>query len=236
MFWNQIISNSCPPRNDIVCKEETPVPIKELEKPEYLSEPIVDKEENICENYNHSDELKCVEEQFYKDFNEIMAHAEYGESEAEIACKECMCKVTTDGEEHKNARSEDEECFHVIIHELISAMSDLSKPMDHEVLNSLIDQLPRIKGVEYPSSNDCPDTCVRQGILLKLMTKVYEGVSRKCMETQCVPNDLYRDQVFLHEILTLCCCEEESGDKQDGCKREKNCNENNLLDFSHCPQ
>jgi len=187
-----------------------------------LSEPVVDQSETLCENYSQTNELKNAEEQFYKDFNEIMSHVQQGSDQGngKDGCEE-ECAISNATNRNIETKEEEEECYHVIIHELISAMSDLSKPMDHCVLDSLIDELPKIKGVEYPSKEDCPDTCVRQSILLKLMTKVYEGVSRKCMETHCVPNDLYRDQIFLHEILTSSCCGDEDSNTSDGKDRSE---------------
>jgi len=216
MFWNQIVT----PKTTTESQDQQHFQKIEVVVPQIVyDDTVVDQEESVCENYSQVEELKTAEEQFYKDFNEIMCQDKDSSEE------EYKSEMIPDMEKKDNKSSENEECFHVIIHELISAMSDLSKPMDHDVLNSLVDQLPKIKGVEYPTEEDCPDTCIRQSILLKVMTKLYEGVSRKCMETQCVPNDLYRDQLVLHEILASSCCEEEYAKENDeGCQ---------VLDFLH---
>lgn len=116
---------------------------------------------------------------------------------------------TEEEEENESVTQEEDlendfhnENMHVILHELISVMSNLNKPLDHDFLDSLVNQLPKIKGIEYPSSTDCVDAFDRQSILLKLMIKLYEGISRKSMEENIQTNDLYKDENLLFDIVT----------------------------------
>lgn len=153
--------------------------------------------------------MKCYEETMQSLEPKHIASAQFFENgdrekdvESEVFNEEGEEDDEEDTQEEDLENDMHTENMHVILHELISVMSNLNKPLDHDFLDSLVNQLPKIKGIEYPSSTDCADAFDRQSILLKLMIKLYEGISRKSMEENIQTNDLYKDENLLFEIIT----------------------------------
>jgi len=105
---------------------------------------------------------------------------------------------------HEEEDDDEEDNMHTILESLITNISKLKHPMNHDTLDSLQVQMPCIPDFEYPCQVRYPHALDRQNEFLRCISHMFNGVNRVCQEdVKREPRDVYRDVQCLSQIMLL---------------------------------
>lgn len=168
--------------------------LKDATNDEHVEEePVASEVENFeheCQEYHESDS----------------EHSHVEEHDAEIELMKTLHDYESEHTACHDDAPESEDNMHVILHELISAIGQLDPPGNHDLLDLLVNKLPKTSYVHYPTRNECPDAFDRQSRVLCQMTRLYEGVSRLSMDTNQSPTAIYNDEMMLKKLMKQTHC------------------------------